>query len=178
MNFRKPAVITAILAIITASLWYVDYSQSQSPTGNFFSSVLRGIFQEQTITPEVLKNTSMNQSNIIPMGGADQFFDGYLDVPERNSAERYSIEGTTLILTDLHSQNPLQVIQSLISQESSRYQFNVIDTNTFYLNQVPASQKTHNFLGIAINNSVLGFQYNPTEHRKVLEIIDALQKSK
>src|SRR5690606_21784611 len=105
------------------------------------------------------------------------FFEQYLQLPDNINARRYRIEGTTLTITEIRSQNPLKMVPSLLAQESPDYTFNKINAGTFYLNQVPVEKKTHNFLGIVIIDFLYGHQCHSQIRNIVLEFIDALQQN-
>lgn len=165
--------------LIVSMLLVLDYQNETSGAKSFFlTSILQDLIKPSTITDELLSNTSLNGKKITDEEDSPLFFEQYLQLPDNINARRYSIEGTTLTITEIRSQNPLKMVPSLLAQESPDYTFNKINAGTFYLNQVPVEKKTHNFLGIVINDTLYGFQYLPQEHQKVLEIIDALQQNK
>lgn len=177
-NTKKTGLIIMVLLLITGGLLYIDYSNDQgeqSPA--FFSSTLRNWFRPQSITADILNQTSLKESPVTALSRSSEFFSPYLELPENLTADRYTIDDSSIMVYEVQVQNPFRIVKALLSQESSRYQFNQIDAGTFYLNQIPAEQKTHNFLGIVLNNVLYGFRYNPEDHRKVLEIIDVLQKT-
>ncbi len=177
-NSTKTALIIAVLLLVTGGLLYVDYNNDKGANAPaFFTSTLRNWFRPRSITEDILSQTSFRESGITAISRTNEFFSPYLELPENLSADRYSIDESSIMVYELQIENPFKTIKALLSQESSRYRFNAIDAGTFYLNQIPADQKTHNFLAIVINNILYGFRYDPIDHRKVLEIIDVLQKT-
>ena len=178
MENKKTIALILVLVIFTGGLLYVDYYNDRGDDAPaFFTSALRNWFRPRTLTTQVLQPTSLQENGFTSLARSNEFFAPYLTLPDNITADRYTIDGTSILVYEVQVQNPFKTVKSLIAQESSRYRFNQINKGTFYLNQIPADKKTHNFLGIIINNILYGFQYNPTEHQKVLEIIDALQKT-
>jgi hypothetical protein len=178
-NSTKTGLIIMILLVLTGGLLYVDYYNDQgnnAPT--FFTSTLRNWFRPRSINSDTLDQTSLKGSSMTAIARTNEFFSPYLELPNNLTADRYTIDDSSIMVYEVQVQNPFKIIKTLLSQESSRYRFNQIDSGTFYLNQVPADQKTHNFLSIVINNILYGFRYDPIDHRKVLEIIDVQQKTK
>jgi hypothetical protein len=177
-NSTKTGLIIFILVLLTGGLLYVDYNNDKGANSpSFFTSTLRNWFRPRSITADVLGQTSLKESDMTAIARTSEFFSPYLELPDNLTADRYSIDETSIMVYEVQVQNPFKIMKTLLSQESSRYKFNQIDSGTFYLNQVPADQKTHNFLAIVINNVLYGYRYDPVDHRKVLEIIDVLQKT-
>lgn len=177
-NSTKTGIIILVLVIITGGLLYVDYNNDQGANApTFFTSTLRNWFRPRNINANILGQTSLKNSNITALSRTSEFFSPYLELPENLTADRYTIDETSILVYEVQVQNPFKIVKNLLAQESSRYKFNQIDAGTFYLNQSPADQKTHNFLAIIINNVLYGYRYDPTDHRKVLEIIDVQQKT-
>lgn len=177
-NSKKTILTVLALLILTGGLIYIDYSGNQSTTSqSFASNILKSWFQPRGINSEIIGETSLKGSEINPLPRTNEFFSPYLTLPKNITADRYTITGSSILVYEVQKQNSFKIIASLLSQESSRYQFNQINAGTFYLNQLPTNQKTHNFLGISIGNTLYGFQYEPLEHKKVLELVDALQKT-
>lgn len=177
-NSTKTGLIIFVLIIFTGGLLYVDYYNDQGDNAPvFFSSTLRNWFRPRTITTSVLEQTSLKGSGMTAIARTNEFFSPYLELPDNLTADRYTIDDSSIMVYEVQVQNPFKIIKTLLSQESSRYRFNQIDSGTFYLNQVPADQKSHNFLAIVVNNILYGFRYDPIDHKKVLEIIDVQQKT-
>jgi hypothetical protein len=176
---EKPKNLPLIaFLIVVSTLLFLDYRQVKSGPDSFFlTSILQGIFRPTTISQGLFVNTSLEGQEINTLSSLETFFDPFLTLPESMSARRFGIEGTSIVISELQTQSPAKVVQLLLQQEKPEYQFNKINTGTFYLNQLPLEKKTHNFLGIVIKNTLYGFQYLPQEHQKVLEIIDALQQN-
>lgn len=174
---QKHLPIVAFLLVI-ASLLFLDYQNETAGANSFFlTSIIQDIIRPGTINEELLSRTSLQGRGISHLESSSTFFDPYLDLPEAISSRRYQIDETSIIISEFSTQNPTKLVQTLLEQESAEYQFNKINSGTFYLNQIPLEKKTHNFLGIVINERLYGFQYLPQEHQKVLEIIDALQQN-
>lgn len=175
-NSKKYIVIITILVIVTGGLLYIDYQNNRGDgSPSFFTNIIRSWFSPRNITTDVLQNTSLANNSISDLSRSEDFFPPYLTLPDNIFSSSYTINGTSIKVYEIDVQNPFQVVRQLTSQQSSRYSFNVINQGTFYLNQIPLSNKTHNFLAIVINNILYGFQYKATEHPQVLEIIDVLQ---
>lgn len=176
MTKNKVIVIIAFFIAITLSLFILDYSNEKGLSGSkFFGNLLKAV-SSRTVTTDLLAGTSLKDAGITSLKRDDHLFVPYLALPEGVTATRYQIEGTSILISEVSAEDPFKVIDELVRQKSADYEFNLINPFTFYLNQIPMETKTHNFLVIMINNRVYGFQYKPLEHRKVLEIIDALGK--
>ena len=174
---KKHLPLVAFLLVI-ASLLFLDYqNETSGPSSFFLTSIIQDIIRPGTLTPELLTKTSLNGKEISSLQSSSSFFDPYLTLPENLTSRRYQIDGTSIMASEFPTQNPTKIVQSLLEQEKPEYTFNKINSGTFYLNQAPIEQKTHNFLGIVIQNRLYSFQYLPQEHQKVLEIIDALQQN-
>ena len=174
---KKIAALIALFLFITFSLFILDYTNEKGLTGSkFFGNLLKAV-SSRTVTTDVLAGTSLKDTSITNLKRDDHLFVPYLTLPEGSTAARYQIDGTSILISEVSAENPPNVIVELLRQKSADYEFNIINPFTFYLNQTPMETKTHNFLTIMINNRIYGFQYKPLEHRKVLEIIDALGKS-
>ena len=168
-----------ILGLLTVSLLliYIDYQVTVSGnSSSLFAGILDSFSSSGTITEELLSKTSLTNSSVTSLGKSDTFFDSYLNLPEKTRTRKYNIVGSSIIISEVKSTDLRELVSYLTNQESKQYSFNKINNRTFYLNQTPANTKTHNFLGIVINDTLYGIQYLPKEHQKVLEIIDALQK--
>jgi hypothetical protein len=173
----KHLPIVAFLLVI-ATLLMVDYqNETTGPESFFLTSIIRDLIQPSNITDELLSRTSLREKEISSSESTPTLFNEYLDLPENMKANRYSIESSSIVISEVSSQNPLKIVQTILQQESNAYTINKINSGTFYLNQTPLDKKTHNFLGIVIDKTLYGFQYFPQEHQKVLEIIDALQQN-
>lgn len=175
---KKYASIIIVLLIVTVGLLYIDYENGRGSGNSFFSSVLQGVFRPTTLTADVLTKAEIAANAITASSRSDSFFAPYLTLPEGMSANIYHLDNTTIKIYEIQVQNPFKVVEDLTKTQSSQYQFNRINQGTFYLNQIPLEKKTHNYLGIIINNVLYGFEYKPAEHQKVLKIIDALQLTK
>jgi len=164
--------------MVTAGLFYLEY-QNERPasTPSFFASIIKSLINPGTINNEILAKTSLKDLSVNSESRSEKFFDPYLNLPKNFTASVSTIESTNIKIYEVQSQNPFKIINQLTDQKSQDYQLNQINQSTFYLNQTPSQSKTHNFLAIIINNVLYGFQYKPAEHKKVLEIIDALTKT-
>lgn len=177
MTKNKTIALIALFLGITLSLFILDYTNEKGLSGSkFFGNVMKAI-SSRTVTTDVLAETSLKDASITSLKRDDHLFVPYLALPEGITASRYQINGTSILISEVSEEDPFKIIDELLRQKSVDYEFNSINPFTFYLNQTPMETKTHNFLTIMINNRVYGFQYKPLEHRKVLEIIDALGKS-
>jgi len=175
---KKYGTIVVILLIITTGLFYLEYQNERNPDSpSLFTSALKTFVTPPSITAEILSKTSLQDKAIASQARSNNFFDPYLKLPNKITAARYNISDTNILVYEIQSQNAGKIIKELTSQEGTDFQFNIINQNTFYLNQVPSENKTHNFLAIAINNVLYGFQYQAHEHQKILEIIDALNNN-
>lgn len=177
---KKTIAIIAVLMVITVGLVYVDYSSSRSGSSNsFFSSVLKNVFQPTTITPELLSKAAYDPLALVAQPDSSSFFGPYLTLPSGITTSVFTLDSTITILEINNADNAFDIVNILTKQTSptGAYQFNIINTGTFYLNQTPTSTKTHNYLGIVINNVLYGFQYPAARHQDILRIIDALQNN-
>jgi len=175
---KNTAIIIGILAIITGGLLTIDIqSQSGEESAGFFTNILRNWVGSGTITDDLLEKTTLKGHKITTLSSTEEFFSPYLKLPEKVYATPYQIENSSILVSEVATQNPSKVMAHLIDQPSHQYRFNNINQSTFYLNQVPASTKNHNYLAIEIDKIIYGFVYKPIDHRKILEIIDVLQKN-
>ena len=163
--------------IVTLGLFLFDYDREYgfSFTGkNFLGNALQAVTHRSHVREDLFDATSLKGANIISLPSLETFFDTYLLLPKGASALRFQIADSSIQISELRSGQAFRVIDELSKQEGSTYSINRINQSTFYLNQIPLEEKTHNFLGIIIQQVLYGFQYRPSEHLKVLEIIDAL----
>lgn len=183
MTNRKTIALIFLFLGVILTLFILDYTNEKGLSGSkFFGNVMKAI-SSRTITADVLAGTSLKDASITSLKRDDHLFVPYLALPESITASRYQINGTSILISEVsasltgrQAENPSHIIDELLRQRSPDYEFNTINPFTFYLNQIPMETKTHNFLTIMIHNRIYGFQYKPLEHRKVLEIIDALGK--
>lgn len=166
----------AVFAALTMMLFLVDFGQETGFSAQFAgASIISGLFQKSAITPEVLAKTPLNGNVIRFEGKSRNFFDLYLKLPESVLASHWTLDNTSIRFTELTVADPSIIMDEFLLQQNPAYQFNRINDEAFYLNQVPVESKTDNFLVIVINKTIFGFQYHPLQdHTKVLEIIDAL----
>jgi len=175
---KRYITIIAILALVTGGLFFIDMqNQSADDSPGFFTNIIRDWFRPNNISTDILKKTSLSEHSISTLRRSKDFFPPYLSLPEKITAVTHEIKDTSITIFEVPSQNPYKIVKYLTEQSSQEYRFNKINQGTFYLNQVPADSKTHNFLAIIIENTLYGFQYKPIDHRKVLEIIDVLEKN-
>lgn len=170
--------IALLFLVITGGLFLFDYDQEiglSFPGKNFLGNVVKTILSESSITPELLATTSLKEETLLVLDARETFFDPYLSIPKNTSATFKKIGNTSIIITEI-SGNAFTTIEALVAEVDPAYEFNRINPGTFYLNQIPQEDKTHNFLGIIIDQVLYGFQYKPLDHSKVLEIIDALSE--
>lgn len=172
-----PKSIAAFL-VLTFGLLGIDFVQEKGiPLNWSVASVIQGVFQKSAVTEEVLFSTSLASRSLTFLEKSELLFVPYLKLPDGVLANHWGIEGTSIRFSEVRSLRPQEVIRNLLTQTNSSYQFNQINETVFYLNQMPVSAKTHNFLAILIKDRIFGFQYHPSDHAKVLEIIDALVKT-
>lgn len=176
---RSYAVVVGILVLITGGLLYIDMQNEagDSSSPGFFSSVVRDWVRSGTLNADVLAQTSLADARINRQSSTPEFLAPYLSLPENIFASVATIADTSITVYEVQTRTPQTLMSHLLDQPSNQYRFNTINQGTFYLNQVPAETKTHNYLAIAIEDVVYGFVYKPIDHRKVLEIIDVLQKN-
>ena len=172
-----PVIIVLVFLVVIFGLFLFDYDREVgfSFSGkNFFGNTLQALVRRSAITPELLSKTSLKEKKIITLPSRKSFFDPYLDIPKGISASFFQIADTALQITETDSGNPFSIIEDLLKQSAPDYEFHRINQGSFYLNQIPEGNRTGNFLGIIIHQTLYGFQYRPSEHPQVLEIIDAL----
>ncbi|MDF2379791.1 MAG: hypothetical protein P1V18_06280 [Candidatus Gracilibacteria bacterium] len=171
------ALSIAVLSIMSGFLWSIDVQQNNIETSEWnMGSLITSLFEKTSINSSLLEQTSLSKAQLSSESNADFFFKDMLKLPEGNTTIQYSILEPNILISELSSNSPQLIIKHLIEQKKSSYSFNVINAGTFYLNQEPISEKTHNFLAITLEKKIFGFQYHPKDHHFVLEIIDALQK--
>jgi hypothetical protein len=179
MSLRNTLAIIVALVAITAGLVYVDYSSGR-PGGSpsFFSSILKNVLGSTTITSELLTKAAFDPEKLVKQDSSDLFFAPYLKLPTSASAAVFTLD-ESIIISEVSADNAFEVVKALTEQTDTtgHYQLNIINAGTFYLNQTPATTKTHNYLGIVINNVLYGFQYPASRHPDILRLIDALQNN-
>lgn len=178
-SIKKYLQVSAVLLTISLALIYTDYLLifGNINTSSFTANFIQSIFNGNTIDSKLLSGTSLKGSSIDSLEKTNRLFTEYLELPDGILANKYSIGATSIIISELKDRDVIAIAKSLSAQISEQYNLNKINESTFYLNQLPAETKTHNFLTIVVNNVLYGFQYQPIEHKKVLEIIDALQEN-
>lgn len=168
-----------ILGLTCAGLWSLDVQQNNIDTSDWsMGSIISTLLQGNLINNELLAQTSLKDVPIIDKESSNTFFEDYLILPEDQVVSHYALENPRIEITEIKNTDVENLVRKLVEQKKSSYSFNVINPTTFYLNQQPLSEKTHNFLAIGHENTLFGFQYHPQGHHFVLEIIDALQKNK
>ena len=175
---KKTISIVAVLLVLTVGLLYIDYSSShKGGSPSFFSSVVRSILRPSMITDEVLTKGGFKAGSLVTGDQSSDFFAPYLKLPDNVTASTYTLDNTITVYVVDSAGSTFDMVKVLTGQASAAgdYQFNIINSGTFYLNQTPASKKTHNFLGLVINNVLYGFQYPAIRHQDVLRLIDSLQ---
>ncbi|MDZ4217200.1 MAG: hypothetical protein U1C97_02680 [Candidatus Gracilibacteria bacterium] len=179
MNPKKSYSLTVLIfGLLTMGLFTLDLQSSDTSSSSPLNRTIKSWFTSQALSASLLKNTSLKEQQLISKGISKEFFSPYLNLPEKTSAEISQIGTSSILVSEVRTSNPTELVKYLTNQQSSLYRFNKINQETFYLNQIPAEKKTSNYLGIVINGILYGFQYQPLDHPKVLEIIDALQQTK
>jgi len=177
-SFFESVKVFSLLAGISALLFAVDLRHSRGELNtHFLAGILDGFGPGVTITQEILAPTSLAGLEWSTPERVEGFFEPYLSLPEGLTGIRYGLQNPELMVYELRSDAPYLLVKTLLEQKNQNAQFFIIDKGTFYLNQVPAEQKTHNFLAIVIDELLYGFQYRPHDHPKILEIIDELRKN-
>lgn len=174
-----PLKIIILFLIMTSALFAMDYDHEYGltfPGKAFLGNTIRSFIRESTLTPEIVARTSLKDHVISSLPSRKTFFDPYLQLPADASASFFELKETSILITEVFSGNAFQTIETLLRETSPDYEFNIIHDGAFYLNQIPPEKKSANFLGILIKDVVYGFQYQPADHQKVLEIIDSLSE--
>lgn len=164
--------------ILTGGLFLLDYEglSNDTPT-SLLTQTLKNWMDRSPINQQLIDKTSLRSNKLNLIGSNNSFFAPYIETQSAEIVQHYSIPAFDIGIEVVSSKKPAETLQKMTKTPQNGFRFHMINETTFYLNQEPIEQKTHNYLARQVGNNVLGFIYPPLHHQKVLEIIDALEEN-